>query len=170
MKIAPIAAWSGALAGAYLMLGSPAALAIPGLVGSTVNLREGPGTTTPILGKIPGGSSVEVAKCSGEWCEVEWQGKKGYIIATSLGQGGAAPPSGAPPRGAPPPGGPPGAGYPGGPPPPPGYAGPPPPGYVYPPGYVPPPGYAPPPYYYPYGPYYYGYGPYWRRGWYRRHW
>lgn len=195
MKFAPMAAC--ALAGLFSMLLPLGAFAVPGEVHTTVNLREGAGTTTPVLGKIPNGSAVEVVSCDGDWCQITWQGKKGYIIATSLAQG-AAPPSttGAVPRGGPPPGGPPVAGYPGRPPmpppgyggpppgyggpppgyggPPPGYGGPPPgyggppAGYVLPPGYVPPPGYLPPPYYYGR---YYAYGPYWRRrGWYRRHW
>lgn len=93
---------------------------------------------------IPAGAPVDVSGCSGQWCQVTFQGQNGYVIATSLGQGG--PPPG-PPRG----------------PYPPGYPPPPP---VYPPPY-------PPPYYgpYPYG--YYGPGPYWRhRGYYgwHRHW
>jgi hypothetical protein len=120
----------------------------PALVNTTVNLRQGPGTTYTVVGKIPAGSSVEVGDCSGQWCQVSWQGQNGYIIATSLGQSGGAPPPGAVAGGPPP-------GYP-----PPGYDGP-----VY---------GAPPPYY---GPYYYGYGPYYGRphyygygyGW-HRHW
>src|ERR1700683_3238620 len=136
---------------------SPAfASAAPGVVNTTVNLRQGPGTSTPIIGRIPAGSPVEVGTCSGEWCQATFQGMSGYVIATALAQGGGP---GGPPPGAPPPGYPPQ-------PPPPGYAGPP-------PGYAgPPPGYGgPPPYPYPGpgpyygGPYYYGYGPYWRRGW-----
>lgn len=114
------------------------ASAAPGVVNTTVNLRQGPGTSTPIVGKIPAGSPVEVGACSGEWCLTTFQGMSGYVIATALAQGGPA----GPPRGAPPP--------PGSPPPPPGYAGPPP--YPY-----------PGPYYGGPGPYYYGYGPYWRR-------
>jgi len=141
-----------ALAASSLALSAPRAEATPALVSTNVNLRQGPGTTYPILGAIPGGTSVDIAGCSGEWCQVTWQGKSGYVIAKSL-VGGAAPPPGAPAAVAGPP---------------PGYPPPPPPGYPYPPGYYPPPGYyyAPPPFYGPY----FGYGPYWgwRGGWYRR--
>jgi Bacterial SH3 domain len=129
------------------------ASAAPAVVNTTVNLRQGLGTSTPIVGKIPAGSPVEIGTCSGEWCQATFQGMSGYVIASALAQGGAP---GGPPRGAPP------SGYPPQPPPP-GYAGPP-------PGYEgPPPGYGgPPPYPSPYpSPYYggpyYGYGPYWRR-------
>ena len=158
MKFPSTAASTAAFVG-LLALSSLCASAAPGMVNTTVNLREGPGTSTPIVGKIPAGSPVEVGTCSGEWCQATFQGMSGYVIATALAQGG---PPGGPPRGAPPPGGPPPPGYAGPP-------GPPPPGYGPPPGYAgPPPGYAgpPPPYPYPgpyYGPYYYGYGPYWRR-------
>ncbi len=159
MKFASAAACTAAFA-ALVVLSPVCASAAPGVVNTTVNLRQGPGTSTPIIGKIPAGSPVEVGACSGEWCQATFQGMSGYVIASALAQGGAP---GGPPPGAPPP-----PGYAG---PPPGYGGPPP-AIGPPPGYAgPPPGYAgPPPYPYPYGPgpyyggpYYYGYGPYWRR-------
>jgi hypothetical protein len=150
MKFASIAICSAALTASLVALSAAGAIAAPGVVNTTVNLRQGPATTAPILAKIPGGSPVDVTGCSGEWCQVGFAGKAGYVIATALGQDG--PPPGAPPPGA-------GAPPPGYGPPPPGYAGPPP-GYPY-----------PPPAYY-YGPYYYG-GYYgggccWRGGWGRR--
>jgi hypothetical protein len=125
------------------------------MVGTNVNLRNGPGTMYNIMTQIPAGSRVEVSGCRAGWCQVGFQGQEGYIIATSI-----APPGG-PGRpveaGGPPPGYPPGYG------PPPGYGRPP--GYA--PGYGPPPGYAPPAAAYPPPPPYYGYGPYYGpyRGW-----
>jgi Bacterial SH3 domain len=44
---------------------------------------------------IPAGAPVSVSGCSGQWCQVTFQGQSGYVIASSLG-----PP---PPRGAYPP-------------------------------------------------------------------
>jgi hypothetical protein len=121
----------------------------PAVTGSNVNLRQGPGTSYTVVTLIPAGSPVDVTGCKGGWCQVNFQGQNGYIIATAI-----APPGG--------PGGPPPSAVAGGPYP----AGP---GYP-PPGYIPP----PPPYYYGYGPYYgpsYGpYGPYGRRGGYYRRW
>jgi hypothetical protein len=158
MKIASVAA-PAAIFAALVALPPVCALAAPGVVNTAVNLRQGPGTSTPIIGRIPAGSAVDVGTCSGEWCQTTFQGMSGYVIATALAQGGGPgrPPPGAQPPGSPPPGyaGPP-PGYAG---PPPGYAGPPP-GYAGPPPYPAP--YPGPPYY---GPYYYGYGPYWRRWW-----
>jgi hypothetical protein len=116
----------------------------PAVTGTNVNLRQGPGTTYPVITLIPAGTPVSAGGCNAGWCQVSFQGQSGYIIATAI-----APPGG--------PGGPP-PGAVAGPPP-----GAPPPGY-YPPGYYPP----PPPYYYGYGPYYGGYygGPYGRGGYY----
>ena len=153
MQFPSVAAPAAAFAALVVLL-PVCASAAPGVVNTTVNLRQGPGTSTPVIGRIPAGSAVDVGACSGEWCRATFQGMSGYVIATALAQGGGpgSPPPGGPPLGAPPPGYPPQ-------PPPPGYAGPPP-GYAGPPPYPAP---YPGPYYG--GPYYYGYGPYWRRGW-----
>ena len=137
---------------------------------SSVNLRSGPGTDQEVIATIPAGSKVRVDGCTGEWCEVTWNGQSGYAIARNLSIGA--------PRQARPYG------------PQPGYAGgygpqPGPGGYGPQPGsggYGPQPGYSEPPtayrgpgYYAPpavvYGPGYYGPGVYygpgwgWRRGW-----
>lgn len=153
---------------AVVALSAQSAVAAPALATNNVNMRQGPGTNYPVIITIPGGSTVEVGGCQGTWCAVTWQGKSGYAVATSLDQGGGAPPAGA--GGPLPPGGPPPGATAQGPPP------------DYPPGAQPPPGYVPPPGYYPpppgYDPYYYGpgyyapgyyapyyYGPYWRRRW-----
>ncbi len=152
-------------------LSASSAQAAPALATDNVNMRQGPGTNYPVITTIPGGSTVEVSGCQGEWCSVSWHGQSGYAIAARLDQGeGAPPPSGAqgpPPASAGPTpstgaGGPPPGASAGGPYPPPGY---PPPGYPPPPGYYYAPGYAP--YYYP-RPYYYR--PYYRPYWYRRWW
>lgn len=196
MKFTQIALWTGAV----IVLSAQCAAAAPALATTDVNLRQGPGTNYPIIGTIPGGSTVDVGGCQGQWCSVVWQGRSGFAIATSLDQG-AGPPHGGPPLppgagGYPPPGneGPPpyGAGGPppgpGGPPPygaggPSGPGGIPPPGATaeapvpaYPPGaQPPPPGYygPPPPGYYGPPPGYYDpyyYGPYYGPYWRRRYW
>jgi hypothetical protein len=122
-----------------------------GAVNTNVNLRRGPGTNYTVITLIPAGSPVAVGDCNGGWCQVTFQGQDGYVIATSLGQGGApVPPASRAAAAGPPPGYPP----------------------DYPvPVYVAPPPYYGPYYYYGYRPYYYGYGPYgWRGGYWRRHW
>jgi hypothetical protein len=115
----------------------------PAVVGTNVNLRQGPGTNYTVITLIPAGTPVNVSGCNGGWCQVSFSGQNGYIIATAI-----APPGGGP----------------GGPPPSMAEAPIPVAPGAPPPGYYPPP---PPPYYYGYGPYYGpAYGPYWRRGYY----
>jgi hypothetical protein len=52
-------------------------------------LRSGASTASIILRKIPTGSLVQVSHCS-DWCEVEWLGQKGFVIATALNRRGQA--------------------------------------------------------------------------------
>jgi hypothetical protein len=79
------------LAAIIVVLSAASAAAEPAYVTSAVNLRSGATTTNEIVARIPGGSRVEASNC-GEWCEVEWQGKKGFVIATSLDRSGRVPP------------------------------------------------------------------------------
>jgi hypothetical protein len=76
-------------AGAFVLLAG-GALAAPGTAVSTVNLRAEANTTSEILGKIPGGSRLEVGECSNGWCAVTWGGKSGFAIATALDTTGRA--------------------------------------------------------------------------------
>ncbi len=78
-------------AAAFLTLSAATAAAGPAYVKSTVNLRTGAGTTNESLGKIPAGSLVDASNCTDGWCEVEWQGKKGFAIATALDTSGRVP-------------------------------------------------------------------------------
>jgi hypothetical protein len=55
---------------AALLAFSAAAVAAPALATKNVNMRQGPGTSYPIVTTIPGGSTVEVSGCHGEWCTV----------------------------------------------------------------------------------------------------
>ncbi len=134
-----------------LLFAATDAPAKPAYATSTVNLRAAPGTTSEIVAKIPGGARVEAGECTDGWCEVTWQGKSGFSIATSLDMSGRPPVR----RSAPGPGYQDGPDY---------VAGGPP---VYYEEAPPPVYYAPGPYYGYYGPYYRGYG-YRYRGWRRR--
>ena len=100
-----------ASASVLLALSAAGAAAAPALATNNVNLRQGPGTTYTVIMTIPGGSNVDVSGCSGQWCQVTFQGQNGYAIATSFDQGGGASPpgnAGPPPAGyAGPPAGPP---------------------------------------------------------------
>jgi hypothetical protein len=93
-----------AICAATLMLSAAAAVADPAYVTSTVNLRSAAGTTNEIIGKIPAGSLVDATNCT-DWCEVEWQGKNGFAIATALDRSGRVPSPRAATRRGPPPNG-----------------------------------------------------------------
>ena len=81
----------GLCAGALAVLSVEAAPAAPALAVSNVNLRQGPGTNYGITTTIPGGSTVDVAGCTGEWCTVHWEGQTGYVIARNLDLGDPGP-------------------------------------------------------------------------------
>jgi uncharacterized protein YraI len=74
-----------------LALAAAPALAKPAYVMSTVNLRAAPGTTSEIVGKIPGGSLVDADNCTEGWCAVTWQGKSGFAIQAALDLSGRVP-------------------------------------------------------------------------------
>jgi hypothetical protein len=77
--------------GIALALSATAASARPAYVASTVNLRAAPGTSSEIVGKIPGGSLVDAGDCSENWCAINWQGKSGFAIQTSIDMSGRVP-------------------------------------------------------------------------------
>ncbi|MGE0564873.1 MAG: SH3 domain-containing protein [Pseudolabrys sp.] len=130
------------------MLSAGVVQAKPAYVPSTLNLRAAPGTTNEIVAKIPGGSLVDVGDCSGNWCAVTWQDKKGFSIQSGIDLSGRVPPRRTATR----------RYYRGDwvPVDPPGFYGPP-------PVYVAPP--PPPPYYYPYRYRRYWGRPYWGSRW-----
>src|SRR6185295_1546551 len=71
-------------AGALALALTASAAAKPGTAVTTVNLRAEANTTSEILGKIQGGSRLDVGDCTGGWCAVTWAGKSGFAIATAL--------------------------------------------------------------------------------------
>jgi hypothetical protein len=81
----------GALACFGLLLDASSAQAKPAYVLTMVNLRAAPGTTNEIVAKIPGGSLVDAVDCTGGWCAVTWQEKRGFAIETSLDLSGRVP-------------------------------------------------------------------------------
>jgi uncharacterized protein YgiM (DUF1202 family) len=79
------------LGAALLAFSAMQAFAAPAYVTSTVNMRSAAGTTNEIVAKIPGGSLVDATNCNDGWCEVDWQGKKGFAIQTVLDMSGKVP-------------------------------------------------------------------------------
>lgn len=74
-----------------LLAATTLAFAKPAYVGSTVNLRAAPGTTSEVLAKIPGGSLVDAGECSEGWCAITWQDKSGFAIQSALDTSGRVP-------------------------------------------------------------------------------
>jgi uncharacterized protein YraI len=85
MTVSPLA-----ICAATLILLPTVAAADPAYVTSPANLRAGAGTIEQIIAKLPAGAAVQASNCR-EWCEVEWQGKKGFAIATALDRNGRVP-------------------------------------------------------------------------------
>ena len=111
------------VAAGLLALASGAATAAPALATRDLAVRAQPAGAAQVVGRIPGGSTVDARNCGQVWCRVTWSNVSGYVIRNYLDmdEDGPAPGYGA---------------Y--GPPPPPVYG-------------PPPPAYGPPPPLYPYG-------------------
>jgi len=70
-----------------VLLASPAAaLAAPGVITTSVNLRAGPSVEFPVVNRLPKGVPVEVHGCIRQelWCDVSWQRERGWVAAQYL--------------------------------------------------------------------------------------
>ena len=62
-----------------------------GASGSTVNMRRTPGRSSDIIAKVPVGADVQVLGDSGQWCQISYGGRTGYMMSNYIeyvGQGG----------------------------------------------------------------------------------
>jgi len=75
-------------AGSALLLSAGAATAAPATAESGVNMRSGPGTQYAVVAAIPGGATVDVAGCTGSWCQVSFNGESGFANRSYLAMGG----------------------------------------------------------------------------------
>jgi hypothetical protein len=80
-------------AGSALILSAGAAAAAPAVAESAVNLRAGPGPQYEVLATIPGGATVDLAGCTGSWCQVSFNGETGYASRNYLALAGDVGPS-----------------------------------------------------------------------------
>lgn len=67
-------------AAAALALSAGIASAAPARVQTDLHVRAGPGTSYPVIGTLPAGSTVDAHDCSGGWCMV----RGGYASAAYL--------------------------------------------------------------------------------------
>jgi len=61
-----------------------AAEASPARLVTSTNLRQAPGLESGIIATIPANSAVEVLSCKGQWCNVQWGPRGGYVVAKTL--------------------------------------------------------------------------------------
>ena len=71
-----------------LLLPAGAATAAPATAESAVNMRSGPGTQYEVVATIAGGATVDVAGCTGSWCQVSFNGASGFANRSYLAMGG----------------------------------------------------------------------------------
>ena len=69
-----------------MLLAPTAALAAPGIVTASTGVRAGPGPGFPLVGRIPGGSRVNVHGCvkGYAWCDVSWSADRGWVSSQNL--------------------------------------------------------------------------------------
>lgn len=71
-------------AASALVLSAGAAAAAPATAESALNMRAGPGTQYEVVTTIPGGATVDVAGCTGSWCQVSYAGEAGFASRSYL--------------------------------------------------------------------------------------
>jgi uncharacterized protein YraI len=71
-------------AGAALLISTGAALAVPAIAETDLNVRSGPGPEFPVVGAIPAGQTVDVGNCTGSWCRVNFAGGAGFASRSYL--------------------------------------------------------------------------------------
>ncbi|MFG1478547.1 SH3 domain-containing protein, partial [Xanthobacter sp. V4C-4] len=79
---------AGVFAGlAVAGIGGVAQAAAPGFSTANVNIRTGPDTQFPSLGVIPDGSPIQIEGCLQDesWCDVEWNGFRGWVYSEYVG-------------------------------------------------------------------------------------
>ena len=75
---------------AFVLLSASSTAAEPAVVLSAANLRSAPTTNSKVVAKLPAGTTVQVSNCR-EWCAADWEGNRGFAIATALDRSGRAP-------------------------------------------------------------------------------
>lgn len=71
---------------AAMLLVPTAALAAPGIVTTSVNMKAGPGEGFPTVDRIPAGARVNIHGCirGDAWCDVGWSGDRGWVSSEYL--------------------------------------------------------------------------------------
>src|SRR5882724_55425 len=78
--------------GATLLLSAGAVAAAPATVQSDLNVRSGPGAQYQVVGTVQSGETVDVAGCTGSWCQISFRGGTGYANQNYLAMAGGGGP------------------------------------------------------------------------------
>lgn len=55
-----------------------------GATGNTVNMRKSPSRTADIVCKVPVGAEIDIIDDQGQWCEIAYDGKTGYMMSNYI--------------------------------------------------------------------------------------
>jgi hypothetical protein len=86
-----------------LVLSVGVAAAEPALAVRDLTVRAEPAGAAPVVGRVPGGSTVDARDCGQVWCRVAWANVRGYAIRNYLDLGDDDPAPGYGAYGPPPP-------------------------------------------------------------------
>lgn len=79
------------LAAAVLLAAGPA-LADQGQITWTTYLYQGPSTHYSVIGEMPQATTVDVLTCANGWCEIQSEGRRGFVMAEVVAKGDPAHP------------------------------------------------------------------------------
>ena len=75
---------------AAIVLTPAAAIAAPATATAPVNVRSGPGPSYGVVDQLQRGQRVDVGRCAGSWCEIDYDGGDGWVSANYLSRGGSS--------------------------------------------------------------------------------
>lgn len=72
---------------AIALLGASSTMAASAVTRADLNLRTGPGVSYPAVATVPNGQALNVLGCAdrGRWCDVSWNGYRGWVSGSYLG-------------------------------------------------------------------------------------
>jgi uncharacterized protein YraI len=87
-----LAVFSAIILAMGLGLAATAAQARTVVITNNLNVRTGPGTQYQVIGVLPAGAQAWIGSCSGNWCNVNFNGLRGWSSASYLAPGYRPPP------------------------------------------------------------------------------
>lgn len=85
-----LAAGLAIVTSAAIVLTPAVANAAPATATAPVNVRSGPGPSYGVIDQLQRGQRVDINRCAGSWCEVDYAGGDGWVSANYLSRGGTS--------------------------------------------------------------------------------